>query len=100
MAQMTVNVSPLDPNLYTGPSRLLSGPARTGNVTLDVKYGNNGQVEFASWLWVGTAGNISYVKWDGSTQVLNNAIAGMWHNILSVQINTTGTTATGLVWGS
>lgn len=100
MAQATVTSYPLDPNLVTGPWRLLSGPARTGNITLDTDYGINGQVEFATWLWCGTAGNISYVKWDGTTQVLNAAQAGMWHNILSVRINTSGTTATGLVWGS
>jgi len=100
MAQQVYVAPPLDPNLYTGPSRLLAGPVRSGNVTLDVKYGTNGQVEYASWLWVGVTGNISYVKWDGTTQVLTNAQAGRWHNIYSIMINTTGTTATGLVWGS
>lgn len=100
MAQIVVNVPPLDPNMYTGPYRLMSGPARTGNVVLDTPYGANGKVEFATWLWVGTAGNISYVKWDGTTQVLNAAQAGRWHNIYSTQINTAGTTALGLVWGS
>lgn len=100
MAMQFSNVPPLDPNIYTGPYRLLSGPVRTGDVTLDVPYGTNGFAEFASWLWVGTSGNISYVKWDGTTQVLNNAAAGRWHNIYSIKINTTGTTASGLVWGS
>jgi hypothetical protein len=100
MAQQVFLVPPLDPNLYTGPFRLVAGPARTGNVTLDTDYGPNGQVEFASWLWVGVTGNVSYVKWDGTTQVLTNAQAGIWHRIYSTRINTTGTTATGLVWGS
>lgn len=100
MAQQLFTAPPLDPNLYTGPWRLMSGPVRSGDVTLDTPYGTNGQVEFASWLWVGTTGNISYVKWDGTTQVLNAAQAGRWHNIYSIQINTASTTATGLVWGS
>lgn len=100
MSLTKVQVPPLDPYLYTGPYRLATGPARTGNVTLDVAYGPNGQTEFSSWLWVGVTGNISYIKWDGTTQILTNAIAGMWHRIYSITINTTGTTATGLVWGS
>jgi hypothetical protein len=100
MAQLVINTPPLDPNLYTGPYRLLSGPVRTGDVTADLDYGLNGQVEFASWLYVGAAGNISYVKWDGTTQVLNNVSAGIWHNIYSIRINSVGTAATGLVWGS
>jgi hypothetical protein len=95
-----VNVPPLDPNLYTGFQRLLGGPARSGNVTLDTPYGANGFAEFATWLYVGTSGNISYIKWDGTTQVLTNVSAGRWHNIYSIQINSTGTTASGLVWGS
>jgi len=100
MAQQLFSCPPLDPNLYTGPFRLVSGPVRSGNVTLDVDYGPNGQVEFASWLYVGTAGNVSYVKWDGTTQVLTNVSAGIWHNIYSIRINSVGTTALGLVWGS
>lgn len=100
MAQTIVNVPPLDPNLYTGPWRLLAAPARTGNVTLNTPYGPNGSVEFASRLWCGTAGDVSYVKWDGTTQVLHSAQAGIWHHIYSIQINSSGTAATELVWGS
>jgi len=100
MAQQIFVAPPLDPNLYTGPTRLMSGPVRSGDVVLDTFYGSGNHVEFASWLWVGASGNISYVKWDGTTQVLNAAQAGRWHNIYSIKINTAGTTATGLVWGS
>src|SRR5690242_9686426 len=100
MTLSTILTPPLDPNLYTGPWRLIAGPVRSGLVTLDTAYGPNGQTEFASWLYVGTAGNITYVKWDGTTQLLTNVSAGIWHNIYSIQVNTTGTTASGLVWGS
>jgi hypothetical protein len=89
------DVRPLDPYLFTGPSRLLAGIARTGDVSLDVQYG-----EYARWLYVGTSGNLSYVKWDGTTQVLANLAAGVWHPIFSLKINSSGTGATGLVWGS
>lgn len=88
-------IPPLDPNAYTGPTRVMSGVARTGTVTLDTAYG-----EFARWIYVGSAGNISYVKWDGTTQVLVGVAAGVWHPIYSIMINSSGTTASSLVWGS
>ena len=101
MAVQLINVPPLDPNAYTGPTRIMSGVARTGDVTLDVLYGLNGQVEFARWLYCGVGGNISYVKWDGTTQNLIGLTAGVWHPIYSIKINSGGgTTATNLVWGS
>jgi hypothetical protein len=93
--QTILLVPPLDPNLKTGPSRIMSGVVRTLNPTLDVAYG-----EFMSWLYVGASGNISYVKWDGTTQVLVGLAAGVWHPIYSVMINSSGTTATGIVVGS
>lgn len=86
---------PLDPNAYTGPTRVMSGVARTGTVTNNTPYG-----EFARWLYVGVTGDVSYVKWDGTSQTLTGLAAGVWHPIYSIQVNTTGTTATGLVWGS
>ena len=100
MALNYVPSVPLDPYIYTGPTRLMSGPVRTGTVVLGTPYGPNGNLEFASWLYVGTTGNISYVKWDGTSQTLTNVTAGIWQNIYSTAINTAGTTAGGLVWGS
>lgn len=101
MAIRTVDVGPLDANAYTGPTRVMAGVARTGDIVLDTLYGNAGvAVEYARWLYAGVAGNISYVKWDGTTQVLVGLAAGIWHPIFSVKVNTTGTTATSLVWGS
>lgn len=100
MALPTVNVPPLDPNSYTGPVRTMAGVARTGDVTLDSPYGDAGVPEFARWLYVGGSGNVSYVKWDGTTQTLVGLVAGLWHPIYSKQINSSGTTATNLVWGS
>lgn len=95
MARPVVVVPPLDPHGYTGPVRMLNGPARTGTVTLDAHFG-----EYARWLYVGVTGNITYVKWDGTTQLLSNVAAGIWHPIYCVQVNTAGTTATNMVWGS
>lgn len=85
----------LDPNTFTGPVRTMSGVARTGDITLDTNIG-----EFARWLYVGVTGNVSYVKWDGTTQVLVGLAAGVWHPVYLIQVNTTGTTATSIVWGS
>lgn len=96
----TANIPALDPNVFTGPARLMSGVGRTGDVTLDTPYGSSGKSEFARWLYVGASGNVSYMKWDGTSQTLVGLAAGVWHPILSLLVNTTGTTATNIVWGS
>lgn len=100
MAVQLVTVPALDPNAYTGPTRVMSGVARTGDVTTDTLYGPNGSVEFARWLYVGATGNVSYRKWDGTDQTLVGLAAGVWHPIYSIRVNSSGTTATSLVWGS
>lgn len=100
MAVQTVIVPPFDPNLYTGMVRGVQGVARTGDVTNDTYYGQNGTVEFARWLYIGGAGNISYTKWDGTDQTLIGLDAGRWHPICSIKVNSALTTATNIVWGS
>lgn len=95
MALNILDVKPLDPNLKTGPFRLATGPARIRTVTLDVPYG-----EFANWLYVGTTGDVSIIEWDGTTIVLSGLLGGQWHPIPSLGINSSGTTATGIRWGS
>ncbi len=100
MAVQLVQVPPLDPNAYTGPTRVMAGVARTGSVTTNTLYGDNGSVEFARWLYVGVSGNVSYTKWDGTDQTLIGLAAGVWHPIFSIKVNSASTTATSLVWGS
>lgn len=100
MAVQLVNVPALDPNAYTGPTRVMAGVARTGSVSLDTFYGSNGTVEFARWLYVGVTGDVSYTKWDGTNQTLIGLVSGVWHPIFSIKVNTAATTATSLVWGS
>ncbi len=101
MAQRIFNIPPLDPGAFTGPTRVMAGVARTGDVVLNQLYGDAGVAsEFARWLYVGASGNVSYVKWDGTTQVLVGLAAGIWHPIFSTKINSAGTTATSIVWGS
>jgi hypothetical protein len=100
MAVQLLDVKALDPNAYTGPTRVMAGVARTGDITLDTYYGANGTIEFARWLYVGTTGDVSYVKWDGTSQTLIGLAAGVWHPIFSIKINTAGTGASDLVWGS
>lgn len=97
MAFQLLTISPLDPQIFTGPARQMSGIGRTGAVTYDTWYG-----EFARWIYVGTTGTLAYMKWDGTTETLPNLAAGVWHPILSVQINSSGTTiaANQLRWGS
>jgi len=100
MAVQLVNIPPLDPNGFTGPTRIMSGVARTGSVTLDMYYGANNSVEYARWLYVGVSGSVTYTKWDGTTQTLAGLGAGVWHPIYSIQVSSSGTTATSLAWGS
>jgi hypothetical protein len=95
MPLATLNVMPIDPYLKTGPSRIMSGPVRMRNVVLDTAYG-----EFATWLYVGVSGNVNITQWDGTTITLTGLVAGVWHPIYSTQINSSGTTATNLAWGS
>lgn len=96
MALQTISsIPPLDPNLKTGPSRIMSGVVRTLVPVLSTPYG-----EFMTWLYVGVTGNVSYTKWDGTTETLVGLAAGVWHPIYSVMINTSGTTATSIVVGS
>ncbi len=89
------DIPPFDGNNFTGPTRAMSGVARTLDPTNNVPYG-----EKMRWLYIGATGNVSYVKWDGTTQVLIGLAAGVWHPIYSLMINGTGTTATGIVVGS
>jgi hypothetical protein len=65
------------------------------SVVLDIAYG-----EFATWLYVGVTGDVSLIEWDGTTIILTGLAAGVWHPIYSLQINSAGTTATDMVWGS
>ncbi len=79
--------------------RPLAGPINTGDIVKSDTdfYGSN---IYARWLYVGVTGNITYVKWDGTTQLLKNLAAGVWHPIYSIRVNSTGTTATDMVWGN
>jgi hypothetical protein len=95
MALTILNVHPLDPNLKTGPTRILSGPVRMRSVTPDTAYG-----EFATWLYVGVSGDVNITEWDGTTITIPALIAGVWHPIYSLRVNSSGTTATGILWGS
>ena len=96
MATQDIQVIPkLDGQLFTGPTRMMSGVGRTLIPTADVYYGEKMQ-----WLYVGTTGNISYTKWDGTDQTLVGIQAGIWHHILSLKINSVGTTALNIVVGS
>lgn len=95
MALTIKDVQPIDPNLKTGPSRIMSGPVRMRSVTVDVPFG-----EFATWLYVGVTGDVNITEWDGTTITMKGLAAGVWHPIYSLMVNSSGTTATNLLWGS
>lgn len=86
-------------SLATSPARPLAGVLNTGTITPSdtADYGTN---IYARWLFVGVSGDVTYVKWDGTTQLLKNVVAGVWHPICSIRVNNTGTTATDMVWGN
>lgn len=95
MALVSQNViPPLDSNLFTGPTRLRGHVCRLAAVTPGTAYG-----EFASWLYVGVAGDVSLVCWDGTTVLFKAMPVGLYP-IGSVMINSSGTTATTMLWGS
>jgi hypothetical protein len=93
-----INVNKFDPfGLTEGPARAVAPVVRTGTITFDQDYG-----EHARYLYVGTSGDLSYVEFDGTTETLPNAAAGIWHWICSIRVNSSGTTiaANQLRWGS
>lgn len=94
MALRTVDVPPLDPYGFTGPTRTMAGIGRSNNVILNEPYR-----EFARWLYVGTGGDIALIKWDGQLQQYRNVAAGLYP-FCSIMIQAAGTTAGDLVWGS
>ena len=91
---------PLDVNLSTGIGRIIGHVVRSGTVSVDVPHGGETTPEAASWLYVGGAGAVSVVQWNGNTQVYTGLLAGTLYPIASLMVNSTGTTATNLVWGS
>lgn len=95
MSLTTVDVNKIDPYLKTGPSRIMSGPVRMRAVTPDTAYG-----EFATWLYLGGAGNVNITCWDGTTITITGLVAGVWHPIYSIAVNSAGTTATNMLFGS
>lgn len=95
MALTTTIIPALDPNIFTGPTRVMAGIARTMEPVADTPYN-----EFMRWIYVGGSGDVSYVKWDGTSQTLVDLASGVWHPIYSIMINSAGTTATDIVVGS
>ena len=92
-----IEISKFDPEgALTNPVRSLSGVVEMGTVTPDTDYGAG---IYARWLYVGVTGDIAIKKVDGTSQVLTNLVAGVWHPIYSIGVLSSGTTATGIVWG-
>lgn len=94
-------IPPLDPNIYTGPVRNMSGVGRTGTVVYNTFYGTAGNPEFARWIYVSTSGTLFYAKWDGTTESLPGLAPGIWHPIMSTQVLAGSTIpAANIRWGS
>ena len=91
----TTVIPPIDPYIKTGPTRMMSGPVRIRNVVLDTPYG-----EYATWLYVGTTGNVEITEWDGTVILIPGLAAGVWHPIYSLQVSSALTTAANILWAS
>lgn len=76
-------------------ARPLEGIVKARAVTLDADH-----PEYARWILLDVAGPLSYVGWDGVTVVLPILSAGVFHPIFSKRVNSSGTTATNLVWAN
>lgn len=98
MTVVAIPTTALDPRgLDSSATRPVSGVVNTGSVTYDVQF-----PQFSRWLWFNLTGTVSYIKWDGTTQVLSNVVAGIWHPICAIGINSAGTTvaAANIFWGN
>ena len=84
-------IPPLDGNLFTGPTRMIGAAGHIISPTFDVYYGEKMRL-----MYVGSSGSISFTQWDGTDITLPGLIPFRFHQILSLRINTTGTTATGI----
>lgn len=95
MAYQTIPSSPFDVLNITGPTRAISPViTRGGAVVLDTHYG-----EVAKGLWVGTTGNVSVILPSGNSLAFNSVPVGfLW--VANIAVNTTGTTASNIVWVS
>lgn len=93
-----ITIPPFDvEGAFTNPQRSLMGVVDINAVTYDVNYTN-----WARWLFVGTTGNITIVKIDGTQVTLPNVAAGFFHPIHHIGIASSGTTvaANQLFWGN
>jgi hypothetical protein len=102
---LIIDILPFDASNIQGIGRIVSAPQDVYPVTLDVpfqvtKIDNSTSYAYGRWVWAGVAGNITYVKYNGQTAILHNAIAGVWHPICALQINTSGTSAQLMSWGN
>lgn len=106
-AQLIIDILPFDASNIQGIGRIVSGIQDTGAVTYDVQFTTtklDGSVVpvYGRYIYVGVTGNLSYVKYNGVTETLPNIVAGIWHPIFAIRINTSGTTiaANMLRWGN
>lgn len=95
----------IDPgSSFTAEVRTLACPVLTGPVVYDRYLMETGKFKpmNSRWVYVGESGNLSYVKYDGTTETLPNLVSGVWHPIAAIKVNSSGTTITEdmLRWGN
>ena len=98
-----IPINNFDPNqILFSAARPLAGIVQTGSVTYDADFvDSHGVGIYGRWIYVGTSGDLAYMKYDGTTETLPNLAGGVWHPIAAKRVLTTGSTiaAAQLRWG-
>ena len=100
MGTQTIVIPQMEPaGGFPNPYRTWNGIINAGPVTYDTNYGEG---IYAKYLYVGTTGNVTITKIDGTNYTLPNMAAGIWHPVWSIGIASSGTTvaAAQLFWGN
>lgn len=93
-----VDTTPFDPmQAITSALRVLAPPTRFAPAVLDTPFPNG---EVARAICVATSGAVEVVKLDGTAEILPFVEAGKWFAVVCTQVNSAGTAATGVMWGS
>jgi hypothetical protein len=86
---------PFDIHNITGPTRALGPVVRSGTVVPDTPFG-----EVARGIYIGGTGNLSITRPDGVIQIYMAPLVGKILWVSAINVTSSNTTATDLVWVS
>jgi len=91
MAIQQREISKYDPYSNTGEERTIGPAKEVFSITLDQEFAS-----ISRGLLIGVAGNVAVKFLNGNEKTI--PLTAGWHPIEVIQVNTTGTTATGLFY--